>query len=299
MNRRERKPDGTIVLGVNPDGSVIPHLDVVRLAGSDAAPVATLFSHACHPTTMGGESYHLSSEWPGVAAGLIEAELGGVAPFLQGCSADINPYPRGLFAHVEQLGKHVGEAAVKLSAELPPGRPVSSLKGVERDFLLPLDLTDAPADLASARQRLTDAEAALAAANARKEAGESVMTFWLERDVRGATTLVEAFAAGGPPAGVPFQAQLLALDDLALVALPSEIFSVIGKAVDAGSPYEHTLVAAYTNGWNGYLPDAVVWDEGGYELQARIRHAGLPIASTAAEVCITETLALVQTEGAA
>src|SRR5207249_3011180 len=65
INRRERKPDGQIVLGQNPDGPVDRELLVARLDGADGSPLATIVGFACHPVCQGGGMRLLSADFVG------------------------------------------------------------------------------------------------------------------------------------------------------------------------------------------------------------------------------------------
>src|SRR5579871_1133926 len=49
INRRERRPDGEIVLGNNPDGACDRQVRVVRLDTAAGRPLAALVNFACHP----------------------------------------------------------------------------------------------------------------------------------------------------------------------------------------------------------------------------------------------------------
>src|SRR5205823_1806781 len=99
INRRERRPDGRIILGDNPAGACDPTVAVLRVAELDGRPLALWFSHATHPVIMGGENTTISAEFPGQAARDLAAVLdGATALFAQGCCGDVNPVRRGSFA---------------------------------------------------------------------------------------------------------------------------------------------------------------------------------------------------------
>ncbi|MBI2300180.1 MAG: hypothetical protein HYU66_14755 [Armatimonadetes bacterium] len=260
------------------------------LYDESGAPLAVLFAHACHAVVMGPENYLISADYPGVAEALVEAETGCPALFLQACGADVNPHPRIGFECVELHGKRLGHAVLKHLTELPAPAEVSRLVAEERPFELPLE--DLPGSLDEARERLVQAEEKLAAAEA--ESDRPGPLYWPRRAAREARELVAALDDGGAIGGLPFAAHRLQLNGFALLGWPAEVLSPVGAAVEAASPHEHTVSLGYLNGVYGYLPDAVVWDEQGYEYQARMRHLGLPIARSSAEVAVREALALLR-----
>ena len=69
--------------------------------------------------------------------------------------------------------------------------------------------------------------------------------------------------------------QVVALDEVALVGLPGEIFVETGFAIAEASPFELTLPVGYANGSIGYVPTSEEVPYGGYEvLDARARYQG-------------------------
>ena len=97
--RRLLASDGHVVMNwepyppeqiVRPLGVADPEVGVVKVvaAGDPAKPgrvLALLFNHTGHPNVLSGDNYLLSSDYPGLAARLLEEELGGVA-LLQRCA---------------------------------------------------------------------------------------------------------------------------------------------------------------------------------------------------------------------
>jgi hypothetical protein len=55
------------------------------------------------------------------------------------------------------------------------------------------------------------------------------------------------------------------LGDIAIVALPGEVFCETGLAIRQPSPAPHTLVVELANDAVGYLPPLVAFKQGGYE----------------------------------
>lgn len=71
------------------------------------------------------------------------------------------------------------------------------------------------------------------------------------RDTKGdtVTTVIQAFGIG----------------DLAITAIPFEVFTEIGLDIKARSPFKDTFTIELANGSNGYLPTPAQHDLGGYE----------------------------------
>lgn len=56
------------------------------------------------------------------------------------------------------------------------------------------------------------------------------------------------------------------IGDCVLITAPAEVLVEVGLNVKKASPYEHTFMAAYTNGFLDYASPAVHYEKGGYEV---------------------------------
>lgn len=58
--------------------------------------------------------------------------------------------------------------------------------------------------------------------------------------------------------------QAIRLGEGVLLGLPAEVFTEVGSAVKAQSPFPHTLLVTYANGDVGYIPTEQDFEAGGY-----------------------------------
>ena len=65
---------------------------------------------------------------------------------------------------------------------------------------------------------------------------------------------------------------VVASGDLAIVALPGEVFVEFGIAIRAGSPFPWTIVSAYNDNSLQYIPTASAFPEGSYEVDGGWRY---------------------------
>ncbi len=59
----------------------------------------------------------------------------------------------------------------------------------------------------------------------------------------------------------------LSIGDIAFASVPLEWHDACGKSVREGSPFKMTFVCGYSNGYQGYVPAAYCWENGGYEVK--------------------------------
>jgi hypothetical protein len=261
INRRERKPDGQIVLGQNPSGPVDRRLDVIRLDAAEGAPLATIVGFACHPVCQSGRMTQLSADFPGRMRAAAEGLTGSPCLFIQGAAGNINPVQmEHRYEPARRLGTILGAAVVQAYEEGTP-EPAEVVATRRADLDLPAmsfptveEGQRSVAALEAEHQRLTDAGAS------------SGSLWWCERRLQRARNMLESQETGQPQPRVPAEVSAFRIGPLAAVTVPGELFCEIGMRIKAASPFPHTLIAGYANGSVGYLPTAEAYPEGGYEV---------------------------------
>jgi len=298
LNRRERRPDGKTVLGVNPSGPIAPYTDVIRFDEIESGKtMALLFSYAAHGTTLGGDNLYYTADYPGVAKRFIESNLSNaLALFVAACSADVNPYPRGNFELCERHGIRLGCAV--LQAAMGIDEMEEDLRIAVARYEFALNLGEKPS-LEEAREKLKRirARAEEEIARARKAAGgkpvdeKDALSWFTARMLRGTEELVRDLEAGKADFTIPVETQAIAIGDYAIVGLPGEIFVNIGLKVAEESPFKVTIPVSHANGAIGYVPTADQVPLGGYEVEmARASRYGIFIAPESDRVMIEGAL---------
>lgn len=288
INRREKRPDGTVVLGRNPEGPIDPTVYVLRVDAPTGEPRALLFSHATHPVTLGPANLSYTADYPGYAVSTlrgIEARGGQlpVALFAQGCCGNINCLRVATtFEDARCLGTQLGAAAAIASEKAEPLEG-ASLRAARETITLPFlplqSVAEATAALERERARLAQAEAT--------GAGPGLVRLyrgfveWAEEHLR---------VAREPESlpNQPFEVQALAVGDTAFVGLPGEVFIELAREIQARSPFPRTVVLAYSNGCIGYVPTAEAHQSGGYEVTNAYQLYGTRMIAPESERLITD-----------
>lgn len=276
VNRRLSIMGRTRMLA-NPYAPVIPSVDILRVNRADGSTLAVLFSHAAHPVTVHFASTEFNTDYPGFAVRHLRDALGAdVMPlFAQGCAGDINVV--SLAAGIDEarrLGTILGQAVEKAVSNAEPIR-VERLHVVNRETLLPYEYI-APETLDALAERITDSIRALPAHDddPRVLHDQRMLAQWVER-VRHA------------PPGLRFQAQGIAFGDrLVIIGMTHELFAAYQIAIEARSPFRHTMTFGYTNGCNGYIPTAAAFYLGGYEVEGAPKLFGVPRLQPASETLV-------------
>ncbi len=290
-NRRTLTDQG-VVMKPDPDGPVVPWVDVLSVNRLDGSPLAVLFSHAAHPVIIHGASRAISAEFPGFASHKLKSLLGEnvVAMFGQSFAANINGDPlRGGIAAAEQAGDVLAQAALQAianSKSIPSGE--FTVRSLHTE--LPLQALPAKADVENVlRQAQEKLEARYGKASFSDE------RLWdMQDDVELAKSQTESKAADDvqPMEGkawwmmdtvlclrdllqkiehqderpLRFDAHLLRFGShWSLLAATHELFAEYQLLLDQASPTEHTMMLAYTNGCESYIPMDRDLALGGYE----------------------------------
>lgn len=281
VNRRQRLPDGSTIIGRNPAGPCDKQVRVLQFAGPRARIL--LFDHACHPLCIGPQDSAISPDFFGHAAAALRAE-GYQAIYLNGCAGDINPQRAGeSLAAAKEEGQRLA-AAVLDSLKTPQTVPAPALAAHSKRLALPYQELPPLHQLQAALQQPDKTVRAQDRCQAVvRDRIQSAWRQWLD-DLRHETEGGRAL----PPAMA--RASTLRLGPLALVALPGEVFFETGQTIAAQMAAPLTIVAAYCFAYIGYVCPPQAYDEGGYEpddshrfvsFWKLSRHAADTLASTA------------------
>ncbi|MXY93341.1 MAG: hypothetical protein F4047_15350 [Caldilineaceae bacterium SB0670_bin_27] len=246
-NRRLMQ-DGEVVMAPNPNGAIVPWVDVLEAKDADGRRIAVLFSHAAHPVIVHWLSEEIGPDFPGYAVRHLrdllarEGEPEGVFMFAQACCGDINGHPlRGGFGACDAAGLSL---AFAVKQALAGARPVTPGAFKARSLDLPLPLEEPPT--------AAECRAALA------EDPDSTRFHELL-----------AVAESGERQFHPLSMRALAVGDaLCFLTFTAEMFAEYQLYAEAVSPFGQTFVFSHTNGITGYVATAEDYElgpAGGYE----------------------------------
>ena len=308
VNRRETSPTGRTVTGVNPAGDIDPEVLVVRIDGTDGAPIGSIVGYTMHPTFLGPSNKLVSSDWPGQMRAVMEQVTGVPCLFAQGATGDIGPGPLGFsddHKALRSVGGQVGcEAArVYLSIALPAvryehdrvqesGAPLGLWKRIPleeeqvdvrvREVKVTLTLDDqmpideAEGRVAAAQAHLDDLRAT-GAPNAEIESATFVVK-------RANMTLFRSQEYFGKPE-TKVDLHLFQIGPVVFAGVEGEPFSETGFLIKNASPFAATWFGGYTGGWAGYVPTAAERPRKGYEVDTA------PFSETAAAELAEQVIA--------
>jgi neutral ceramidase len=78
----------------------------------------------------------------------------------------------------------------------------------------------------------------------------------------------EVLSVAAMPESGETEIQILRIGDLALVAIPGEMFVSLGMDIRTGSPLPETAIVGLANDYVGYLPSQAAFSQGAYETWA-------------------------------
>jgi hypothetical protein len=283
FNRRFLMKDGKIRTWMN-----LAHPDVVHAAGpidpqigitvirnaKDAAPLVVLSSFALHLDTVGGTEF--SADYPFYIGRTIQESLGGgvISIFGTGTCGDINHVDPGRTERnkTDFIGTSLGKT---ICAAIPSLTPVEAPRLRVRRTVVHAPMQDStPAQLAASRKLLEEIRGGKEAEFfAHVDAYKRVILDGLrhQRNVDESMKelswgLTKSFSGSGD--ALPLEVQVITLGkDVAIVALPGEVFVELGLAIKQASPFKTTLVVELSNAVETiYIPTRYAYVGGGYEV---------------------------------
>lgn len=279
FNRRFRMADGSVVFNppkqaegiIGPDGPTDPQLNVLRVDGEDAKPVAIIANYAMHPDVMGGSE--ISADFPGgtsrIASSLYESQP--MVVYMQGACGNINQ--RDIFDPANQKGP---EEVTRLSRVLA-GKIVAASETAVPIVGEPLGVCTRILEILY--HPLTDELRAKAAETLKLPNPGTFERVQAER--------IESYQLDGKTASV--EVQTIGVGETAFVGVPGEYFVEYGLSIKEWSPFAQTFIAELANGTFGYIPTQDAFFPGTYEtmpiLSATLEpSAGVRIANAAGQL---------------
>jgi hypothetical protein len=299
VNRREVLPDGTLVLGENPNGPRDDRVGVVKIASLTGEVIATLIHYSCHPDILGPKSTLVSPDFIGPMRSFVEQSVGGFSLFIQGCCADVDPVV-GIVVGIDgeretdRLGQMLGAEVVKTLLKIGDRRirhhrvywksqnSTVTGWGYEETELEQATIVVANSSIRLPLRALPPVEECIKF----QQQAESV---WLaakgdvdlalsdrlvaRRRALWATIQLEA-AQSGKDLHVELPLQALRVGPFALVGIPAEVFVEIGKQIEdrvsrlAALRGCRSFISGYTNGVYFYVPTGKSFPAGGYEIES-------------------------------
>jgi hypothetical protein len=242
---------------LEPAGPTDPELPVLSLQSPEGRPVALLASYSLHYVGGVGPG-HVSADYFGMFADRLQELLGAdrqEPPFVgmmsNGASGDINNInfrgPAERLAPYEKMRRVAGKVAaeafrVRKKIEHRDRAPLAAAQAEVRLGVR----KPAPEEVARAKEILAKAKG-------------PVLTTLEEVYARETVLLAEY------PSEVEIILQALRIGDLAITAIPCEVFVEIGLELKRKSPIQPTFTISLANGYHGYLPTPEHHALGGYE----------------------------------
>jgi neutral ceramidase len=262
--RRWRMADGTVQMHprkddpnlVEPESEADDTLTVLRVTRADGSPLAMCVNFGCHATFVGGECFY-SADYAGVVRRSAQKTLGRNVPVLyfngpcgDVCQDDITDRNESRYGEevLERVGAQLAKRALEIAeaANVSDDAPIASARDVVQ------------ATVRAVPEKDLQAAQAWGVGRSIAEVPQTVDEIKLRE-----LLIVEAERCERPV--VEVEVGGLRIGDGALVGLPGEIFSAIGRDIRAGSPFAHTAIAELANGCYGYVPLAESFEGGGYE----------------------------------
>jgi hypothetical protein len=247
---------------VEPVGRVDPEVSVLAIKSASGRPLALLANYSMHYCGDVGGDGIISADYFGAFSDLITRHLGTnspthtfVAMLSNGTSGDCNSTdfrrtkpPEPPYTQINRVAEGLAEDVVAIWKEME-FRTNIFLKSAQMEINLPVRKAT-PEELAAARTRLGKA----------KHRPDGQFEPWT-RDIYDR----EAVLLSEYPDQMPLILQAFRIGDLAIAAIPCEVFAEIGLRLKSQSPIKPMFTIELANGYNGYLPTPEQHRLGGYE----------------------------------
>lgn len=248
--------NGVINFAPNENGVRDDEMIVLKFVKDDKVK-AILYNYTCHPSTI--DTDYVSADYPGKTRSVIENTFGDQVAvfFVQGCCGNIRIrtikdgyFRAGTWDDVEYFGNITGKCVVDL-CNSKMDKLNTSLSTKIADIKLPLE--ELP----------------------KKETLQKIMTSGNSHEKIWAEKMLSKYDS--LKAELPFTIQRISLNnDFSIVAMSGEVCVEYGLYAKKMSTGKTPVVSAYCNGAPGYIPTAVMLEQGGYEPEGSVIYYSMP-----------------------
>lgn len=262
-NRRLRCKDGTTHMCwekfepgyvIEPWGSIDP--EVITLSfEQEGRETGVLVNFGCHATTLTGNNWLYSADYPGYLAEAIKRVKGKdfMSMFCNGCCGNVTQvdYRIGFpdtFEECQRIGYMLGVSAMEA---MENSEPVSGGIVAASREMVPLDrinISDEQIEWAKKIMKIVEKEG-MPPIQADGMPDAFYAKSWI--DMRSKQDIIDSA-----------EVMVIRIGDIAFVGLPGEIFNEFGMDIKAKSPCKNTIVTGLTNDERAYFPTAVSFTQG-------------------------------------
>ena len=255
MNPRPGSPDL-----LEPAGPTDPEVPVVAVKTKTGRPLALLANYSMHYCGDVGGDDVISADYFGAFCDRVQRLLQAdrqqppfVAMLSNGTSGDCNstdfrspPRAEPPFTQINRVANDVADVALKVYEQIEFHEWVQ-LKHAQTE--LSLGIRPPTEDVELVKTRL---------AKAPRRNGQLIP--WTKAIYDHESVLLSEY-----PTEVPLILQAFRIGELAIAAIPCEVFAETGLDLKHKSPFPQTFTIELANGYNGYLPTPAQHKLGGYE----------------------------------
>ncbi|MFM9909371.1 MAG: neutral/alkaline non-lysosomal ceramidase N-terminal domain-containing protein [Chitinophagaceae bacterium] len=239
---------------IEPWGPIDPELITLSIE-QQGKPVGTIVNFACHATTLTGNNWLYTADYPGYVGESIKKIKGKnfMPLFFNGCCGNVTQvdYRVGFpdtYQECQRIGYILGVAALEAMNNEKP--VASDIVKVSRE-MVPLK-----------RLTITDEQFTWAQAVLKKVEREGMPPLQADGipDAQYAKDWVEMRREQDVVDSA--EVMVIRVGDAAFVGLPGEMFTEFGMEIKAKSPCKNTMVMGLTNDEKGYFPTKISFTQG-------------------------------------
>ena len=261
-----------------PIGDVDERVNVLRFDREGDSLVLVNFGD--HPDVVGGSK--ISADWPGFVRTTVEKVFDNTKCIcVNGAQGDVNHvnvhprggYLNGMFMDFDDVARGYDHAKY-MGRVITAGvmQAYDKVKYVDVDRIQPLIRSIQVASNMPTPEQIPEAERIEALHQAGKDSELPYSGMMLTTVVAEAGRMVKLKDG---PASFPMELSGLAIGPVAIIGLPGEPFTGVGRALKETPGWDLILPCCLTNGSEGYFPMQDAYDEGGYESRSSFFKAGV------------------------
>jgi hypothetical protein len=234
---------------------------------------AVIYNFACHPTILEKSNDFISADFPGETSKFLEANNIALAMFYNGACGNISTRftkRESSFNEVKRIGRELGENILNTANKYKENNlNFSNIKQTYKNILLNIKEKNTKENIENEILAIKNKIQNALDNNLDKN---TIKPLYYE--LEGAKRNLELAESLKDIKTIEVGINVINFDNIYIVYIPGELFSSLGDKIKGAFKDKTILITCYSNGYIGYIPDEMAYENGCFEVMLTVLAKG-------------------------
>lgn len=234
---------------------------------------AVIYNFACHPTILEKSNEFISADFPGETSKFLEGNNIDLAMFYNGACGNISTRftkRDSSFNEVKRIGRDLGENILNIINKYKENNlNFSNIKQTYKNIILNIKENNTKENIEKEIVAINNK-----IQNALDNSFDKNTIKPLYYELEGAKRNLELAENLKDIKTIDMRINIINFENIYVVYIPGELFSSLGDKIKEAFKDKKILIACYSNGYIGYIPDEKAYEDGCFEVMLTVLAKG-------------------------